>query len=134
MEAKELMIGNLFKFENKVYTVCGINHEGSVIIDTDEDWLEKDVYIEPIQITEDWLIKNGFKKFYDEICEFIYYTKEVDGNYIDIKLDCSNIDENHVVCHVDNCDRESIGCADIQYVHQLQNLLNVLNIEMKVEL
>lgn len=134
MEAKELMIGNLFKFENKVYTVCGINHEGSVIIDTDEDWLEKDVYIEPIQITEDWLIKNGFKKFYDEICEFSYYTKEVDGNYIDIKLDCSNIDENHVVCHVDNCDRESIGCADIQYVHQLQNLLNVLNIEMKVEL
>ena len=128
------MIGNLFKFENKVYTVCGINHEGSVIIDTDEDWLEKDVYIEPIQITEDWLIKNGFKKFYDEICEFSYYTKEVDGNYIDIKLDCSNIDENHVVCHVDNCDRESIGCADIQYVHQLQNLLNVLNIEMKVEL
>lgn len=134
MKAKELMIENLFKIENKIYTVCGINHEGSVIIDTDEDWLEKDVYIEPIQITEDWLIKNGFEKFYDEICEFSYYTKEVDGNYIDIKLDCSNIDENHVVCHVDNCDRCSIGCVDIQYVHQLQNLLNVLNIEMKVEL
>lgn len=134
MKANELMIGNLFKIENKIYTVCGINHEGSVIIDTDEDWLEKDVYIEPIHITEEWLANNGFEKFYDDICEFSYYTKEVDGNYIDIKTDCSNTSEDHVVCHVDNCDRCTIGSADIQYVHQLQNFLTILNIEMEVKL
>lgn len=90
--------------------------------------------VEPIPITEEWLVNNGFEKFYDEICEFSYYTKEVDGNYIDIKTDCSNTSEDHVVCHVDNCDRCSIGCADIQYIHQLQNFLSVLNIKMKVEL
>ena len=89
--------------------------------------------VEPIPITEEWLVNNGFEKFYDDICVFSYYTKEVDGNYIDIKLDCSNIDENHVVCHVDNCYRCTIGCADIQYVHQLQNFLNLLDIKMKVE-
>ena len=90
--------------------------------------------VEPIPITEEWLVNNGFEKFYDEICEFSYYTKEVDGNYIDIKTDCSNTSNDHVVCHVDNSDRCSIGCADIQYIHQLQNFLSVLNIKMKVEL
>ena len=90
--------------------------------------------VEPIPITEEWLVNNGFEKFYDEICEFSYYTKEVYGNYIDIKTDCSNTSEDHVVCHVDNSDRCSIGCADILYIHQLQNLLNVLDIKMKVEL
>lgn len=90
--------------------------------------------VEPIPITEEWLVNNGFENFYDEICEFSYYTKEVDGNYINIITDCSNTSEDHVVCHVDNSDRCSIGCADIQYIHQLQNFLSVLNIKMKVEL
>ena len=89
---------------------------------------------ETMPLTEKWVVNNGFEKFYDEICEFSYYTKEVDGNYIDIKTDCSNTSEDHVVCQVDNSDRCSIGCADIQYIHQLQNFLSVLNIKMKVEL
>lgn len=133
MKAKELMVGNLIYRPCCTDKVVEIRNNGIIGCDKLRGLIPFSE-IEPIKITEEWLVNNGFKKFYDDICIFSYYTKEVDGNYIDIKLDCSNIDENHVVCHVDNCYRCTIGCADIQYVHQLQNFLNVLNIEMKVEL
>jgi hypothetical protein len=133
MKANELIIGNLIYRPCCTDKVVEIRSNGIIGCDKLRGLIPFSE-IEPIKITEEWIVKNGFKKFFDDICEFSYYTKEVDGNYIDIKLDCSNIDENHVVCHVDNCDRCTIGCSDIQYVHQLQNFLNVLNIEMKVEL
>lgn len=78
-----------------------------------------------IPITVEWLVKNGFTKEHEELC----YSKEIMGCYIDITFGLSNRGEGHVVCHVDNNDRQSIGCVDIRYVHQLQNLLNILNID-----
>lgn len=137
MEKEELQIGNWFQVSKEgcgidKFQVWGMDCEGLVIVNADEDWvLAKD--ITPIPITEEFLENNGFKKFFDDICEFDYYTKEIDGNYIDIKMDCSNTSEENVVCHVDNCDRCTIGSADIRYVHQLQNFLTVLNIKMEVK-
>lgn len=90
--------------------------------------------VEPIKITEKWLKNNGFEKFYDEICEISYYTKKVNGHFLEIRFGVSNTSEDHVVSYVDNGDGYSIGCADIQYVHQLQNFLTILNIEMEVKL
>lgn len=131
MKANELMIGNLIYRPCCTDKVVEIRSNGIIGCDKLRGLIPFSE-VEPIPITEEWLVNNGFEKFYDEICEFSYYTKEVDGNYIDIKLDCSNIDENHVVCHVDNSDRCSIGCVDIQYVHQLQNLLNLINIKSDI--
>lgn len=81
----------------------------------------------PIPITIDWLVENGFKREYEELC----FSKEIDGYYIDITFGISNRCEGHIVCHVDNNDRQTVGCADILYIHQLQNLLNILNIKEK---
>lgn len=132
MKKNELMIGNLIYRPCCTDEVVEIRNNGIIGCDKLRGLIPFSE-LEPIKITEEWLVKNGFEKFYDDICEFSYYTKEVDGNYIDIKTDCSNISEDHVVCHVDNSDRCSIGCADIQYVHQLQNFLSVLSIEMEVK-
>lgn len=124
MKVNELMIGNWFYryccndqiMEVRAGGVIGLDkHRG--IISLHE--------MQPIPITFDWLIKNGFKKEYEELC----FSKEIDGYYIDITFVISNRCEGHVVCHVDNNDRQTVGCADILYIHQLQNLLNILNIK-----
>ena len=90
--------------------------------------------IEPIPITEEWLIKNDFRKEYSHIVEFYSYKRFIDGYYVDIQFWCSNMGDEYVNCHIDNCDRCTVASADIQYVHQLQNLLNIMNIKFDIKL
>lgn len=87
--------------------------------------------IAPIPITIEWLVKNGFEKRYEDICDYYYYSKEIgDCLYrIEIKFGLSNTSEDHVVCYIDNSDCQTFCNADIQYIHQLQNLLNILNVK-----
>lgn len=91
----------------------------------------------PIPITEDFLKANGFihkciiepDKHYPE--GLFEWEKEVQGCWLTL-----SVGSNKIGCdwrlHVDNCDRDSICNIDIQYVHQLQNVLNILGIEMEV--
>lgn len=93
--------------------------------------------IAPIPITEDFLKKNGFihkcliepDEYYPE--GLFEWEKEVQGCWVTL-----SIGSNKIGCdwrlHVDNCDRDSIGHVAVQYVHQLQNVLNILGIEMEV--
>lgn len=90
--------------------------------------------VRPIPITEELLSKNGFERKYDELCEFTYYIREIDGCYVNIQLECANMGEGYVTCHIDNCDRCTVASVDIQYVHQLQNLLNIMNIKFDIKL
>lgn len=93
--------------------------------------------IAPIPITEDFLKKNGFiKKCIIEPDEYypqglFEWEKEVEGCWVTL-----SVGSNKIGCdwrlHVDNCDRDSICNIDIQYVHQLQNVLKILGIEMEV--
>jgi hypothetical protein len=90
--------------------------------------------INPIPITEEWLTKQGFEREYDELCEYTYYIREIDGYFVEVKIGCSNMGDDYVNCHIDNCDRCTVASADIQYVHQLQNLLNIMNIKFDIKL
>ena len=93
--------------------------------------------VEPIPITEEWLMKNGFEKIGDKDSYGIeVYNKELPDITIEIRKNGSNTIGRDWFCHIDNQDCQGIACADVQYIHQLQNLLNLLNIkmEMKVEL
>ena len=91
----------------------------------------------PIPITEDFLKANGFIKKCiiepdDYYTEGLYeWEKEVQGNCVILKTLSNKVDCDWCV-HIDNCDRDSICNIDIQYVHQLQNVLNILGIEMEV--
>lgn len=87
--------------------------------------------IAPIPITKDFLKKNGFikKQYYPE--GLFEWEKEVQGCWLTL-----SVGSNKIGCdwrlHVDNCDRDSIGHVAVQYVHQLQNFMNILGIEMEV--
>lgn len=94
--------------------------------------------IEPITITEELLLKNGFTKeiliegneLYDD---WVKYEKEVNGYFLEIRH-CSNSIERDWSVHVDNDYHCSIGCVDIEYVHQLQNFCMLCGFEIEINL
>ena len=145
MEVSELMIGNAVQYNGNPFKVTDISRAwprveakhnnkpvvtifdgGIFTVGLDE--------IEPIPITEEWLVKNDFKKEYSPIVEYCSYKRLIDGYYVDIQFGCSNMGDDYVNCHIDNCSRCTVASADIQYVHQLQNLLNIMNIKFDIVL
>ena len=138
MKANELMVGNIVRYDGMTVYVGQVNEtkiEGLI----DKNDLLIDIRfsverLEPIPITEEWLTKQGFKHEYDSICEYTYYIQEIDGYFVEVKIGCSNMGDEYVNCHIDNCDRCTVASADIQYVHQLQNLLNIMNIKFDIKL
>ena len=132
MKITEIMIGNwviepFAKNANAMITIIKSDYLNEAFVES----------FYPIPITEDFLKKNGF--IYKCIIEpDEYYTeglyeweKEVQGHCVILKTLSNKVDCNWCV-HIDNCDRDSICNIDIQYVHQLQNVLNILGIEMEV--
>ena len=135
MKANELMVGNIVRYDGMTVYIDQINKtkiEGMI----DKNDLLIDIrfrveLLEPIPITEELLLKNGFKHEYDCICEYTYYIREIDDYFVEVKIGCSNMGDEYINCHIDNCDRNSVANADIRYLHQLQNLLNIVGVKMK---
>lgn len=140
MKANELMIGNFIYIKNrKVPEIVRVNRvDGRRLLCRRYDKAEAievtPKLCKPIPITEEWLTKNDFKREYDCICEYTYYIREIDGYFVEVKIGCSNMGDDYVNCHIDNCDRCTVASADIQYVHQLQNLLHIMNIKFDIRL
>ena len=135
MKNNELMIHNYVSFDNfpVEITNIGLTHIEGYLNKYDKPYrVRRNLgHINPIPITEEVLAKNGFKREYDCICEYTYYIREIDGYFVEVKIGCSNMGDEYVNCHIDNCDRNSVANADIRYLHQLQNLLNIVGVEMK---
>ena len=85
--------------------------------------------LDPISITEDLLLKNGFTKKlliegnekYDDWVEF---EKDFGKFFLSIRH-CSNSIERDWYVHIDNDYRCGVGGMDIEYVHQLQNIVTL---------
>ena len=134
MNKQELQIGNITYRPCCTDKVVEIRSNGIIGCDNARGLIPFSE-IEPIPITKEFLYKNGFIRVLDKLDGYItFYDKEVDGHFLEIRFGISNTSKEHVVCQVDNSDRCFIGCVDIQYIHQLQNFLSILNIKMKVEL
>jgi hypothetical protein len=112
MKVNEFRLWNLVKYEGKVYEIDSISKEfptlntiefGIGVVDWDN--------IEPIPLTEEWLVKFGFKKM----------------NNIDWQSKVGGI---NFYCRFNKEWYSSIGgiyLSDrIQYVHTLQNLIFAL--------
>ena len=85
--------------------------------------------LDPIPISEDLLLKNGFNKELliegmENYDDWVSYKKEVNGYFLDIRH-CSNSIERDWYVHIDNDAHCSVGSMDIEYVHQLQNLVTL---------
>ena len=114
MDARELRIGNYVNFNNRlqegqepVIKSCDF-----AVIEKQPDW------VEPIPLTEEWLVKLGFS--YNP--SFNNFIIDADGFDNSIKFF-----EGHEWVY--SFDESSNGCyhiAWIEYVHQLQNLFFAL--------
>ena len=112
MKANELRLGNLINTQNGVEEICTI-YIGSFITETCSSF----EYCEPIPLTEEWLLKFGFKKigtndFYDDLYHFGNGTHN--GFYFSLS-GVAVVGWNDYYDH-----HQEVG--DCQYVHQLQNL------------
>lgn len=93
--------------------------------------------LDPISITEDLLLKNGFTKKllvegnekYDDWVEF---EKDFGKFFLSIRH-CSNSIERDWYVHIDNDYRCGVGGMDIEYVHQLQNVVKIAGYEIEIK-
>lgn len=103
--ANEIRLGNWFKdYENK-YFEWELRHFELMTLSIDADEIIK----EPIPLTEDILLKCGFKKHLDTL--YIHWSKE--GGMFEIS---TRLPDGSYGLWVNG----TIGC--FQYLHQLQNL------------
>ena len=112
MKASELRIGNLiFTHKEEIIVVKGIDTEGLILFKEDQNIF--DFKCKPIPLTEEWLLKFGFKKDL--------------GNdlYLDSTSTSFFIWQNNRVELLD--DKNNICISHCEYVHQLQNLFFALS-------
>ena len=94
-------------------------------------------------ITDNILEKAGFVRSNIQLDRYMqdtypgYRSYEKTANsekyFIDITFGISNIDnEKNWNVHIDNCDRMSIGSADISTIRQFNDFMKVFNIDCKL--
>jgi hypothetical protein len=121
MKANELRIGNLVKYDNRIFKIDSISTVFPTL-NTDEFGIGVVDYnnIEPIPLTEDWLLKFGFENYKPANAnryfkEGIYPRSFAFQFYKNGRVDFWYNDFN-----VGNLNRIKYNL--LEYVHQLQNL------------
>ncbi len=124
MKAEELLptevrIGNFVGFENIVCKVVEITTIGFYVMqENGENYKNTWADLQPIPLTEEWLLKFGFEKekrdrFYS------YYLNETDENQFSRqRIDYWFGDDDFCLCRAGVCFKR----VKLQYIHQLQNL------------
>lgn len=118
MKANELRIGNYIKLLNKETTVGELFDDG-ITTDLDNHSYEY-IYdlVEPIPLTEEWLLKFGFVFEDEQHHEYFgsYLRDDLNGYSLIV-----NKNENKFILRTDVFDLTTIS-----YVHQLQNIFFAL--------
>ena len=108
MKANELRIGNYVIFNNFIQPEKTVIVDGKFLLPFNKTDLEINNYYQPIPLTEEWLLKFGFEKHFED------FEKKIVGFYLTynfndgISLNGKYMDEPIYI--------------DGEYVHQLQNL------------
>ena len=117
MKAQDLRIGNII--HNPIQGVdfkVDLQTIGNIFYD---NILGRDVTYRPIPITEEWLIKLGFKEvlMVDDIYGYFYVSNKYQFIYVNNGQIRFNCEEDGVILLEPNC---------LDSVHQLQNLYHSL--------
>lgn len=141
IDTKELMRGN------KVIVGKGSDWEEIAIVDEifdiavslqGREFTTFSTTLDPIPITEELLLKNGFNKELliegmENYDDWVSYKKEVNGYFLDIRH-CSNSIERDWYVHIDNDYRCGVGGMDVEYVHHLQNFCTICGFEIELKI
>jgi hypothetical protein len=130
IKAKELSVGNWVMWLGKPCQV-----DTGILVTEFPFKVDSSKYVKPIRITEEFLKSNGFVLDDDinGITEEKYYLLKLDKFTITIHEGSNTLGRDWWV-HIDNEDCCTIASADVQYVHQLQNLFNIANVEIDIRL
>jgi hypothetical protein len=134
LRIEDLRRGNYISFlgkENCKYVMSDIDgtiYAKSLSQINDDDWsIERDIKdFEPIPITEEWLLKFGFRETHEWIGSYQIYNIGVGDTTINI---CTNFDGNISFSTNDGWGGTISICEHIKFVHQLQNLFHSLTNE-----
>lgn len=108
MKANELRIGNIILVHGQLRVISEVSNveavlcEGAIHANLDKG------YAEPIPLTEEWLVKFGFKNGFLKVGE----------QYINIELNY----DSYSLMGADSCTSGQSFSGSCKYVHQLQNL------------
>lgn len=141
IDTKELMRGNLMIVGKgtDLEQVCVIDEiMYNVVSLYGREFTTYATSLDPIPITEELLLENGFTKKlliegnekYDDWVEF---EKDFGKFFLSIRH-CSNSIERDWYAHIDNDYRCGVGGMDIEYVHQLQNVVKVAGYEIELKI
>jgi hypothetical protein len=113
MKTNDLRIGNYVSFHDVWCKVVGIDNDRILIEyhNGDTDYCHID-YIDPIELTEELLVKLGFE---GEMYEFCLLADDfnITVNLIENRVDIS---------YFGNCEAELCIKYNVKYLHELQNL------------
>ena len=130
MTAVELRIGNLVDLGNRIAKVIKIAHLACVVVDLEEtqDTIEDYERTRPIPLTEEWLLKFGFKKYpnlRDTFRQEYYDSFQLDiDEHTIISFSIPIGYNDNIRCNYDKLYRseEKKQSYRVKHIHQLQNL------------
>ena len=132
MDIKELSVGDWIilyngKGECIDYTKVDVN-----ILYTLAQENQNVLSCKPIPLTAEILEKNWFEMADDTYTRptVFYFSKDRRVQVCNL----TNSGDGYWCVHVDNEDFETIGSCDVQYVHEMQNLLRLCHYEMNIVL
>lgn len=136
----DLRIGNLLLYEDRIIEVVGLN-KGWIEYNNEEfdKCGDKPKYFEPIELTEDILMKIGFKKEKQLISYLFYLDYEIDKNNI-IWVKYIIYPKDPSLLRIITSQSGNYECFEfikrgIRYLHELQNAYYLLTgEELEVEL
>ena len=138
MKIEELAISNLVSYRGEIYSIFSISSSETVeLYDHIYNIFSCHVNeLEPIKLTEELLIKNGF--FHDFDTEIAYPDDSMFLVSPDKQITLHNAkdyinSENIWSVHIDNSNFNSIANCELSYVHQLQNLCTLVNYNLKLD-
>lgn len=139
MKIEELSVGNLVSYRGEIYSIFSISSSETVELgDYIYNIFSCNVNeLDPIKLTEELLIKNGF--FHDFDTEVAYPDDSMFLVSPDRQITLHNAkdyinSDNLWSVHIDNIDFNSIANCELSYIHQLQNLCSVVNFNLNLKI
>lgn len=122
MDIHEIAIGNIVKFKNDIVYIFSISFDGALVVQTnDNDIIECSIDELSGMEIDMILLEKTFDATYD--ANALSWSINLSNCSIELSSETSNTIERKWGLSVFDKEDECVLIADVQYVHQLQNLL-----------
>jgi hypothetical protein len=122
MDIHEIAIGNIVKFKNDIVSIFSISFDGALVVQTnDNDIIECSIDELSGMEIDMILLEKTFDATYD--ANALSWSINLSNCSIELSSETSNTIERKWGLSVFDKEDECVLIADVQYVHQLQNLL-----------